>query len=155
MNGGRSANGAELQLKYLVCVLLSVQAGDPQEVCTAEKHQIQSSCIWEEGVDKRKGEKTHIQTQKCKSEMDLISKFSYCAVLWIYVFDPCVWYLCFCSQLKHQNRLQQSSRQSQYFIRYGVYSYQAKITSFFLLNIRIDHIVIHTHFQICFQHFFI
>lgn len=53
-------------------VFLLVQAGDPQEVCTAEEHKVQSSCIWEEGVDKRKGEKTHIQTQKCKSAVDLI-----------------------------------------------------------------------------------
>lgn len=107
----------------------AVQAGDPQEVRTAEKHQVQSTCFWEEGVDKRKGEKTHIQTQKCKSKMDLISKFSF-----LFTMSSCVWLLCVCvisffSQSKHQNPLQQSSRQNPYFIRYGVYSYQAKIIS--------------------------
>lgn len=56
-----------------ICYILpSVQTGDPQEVCTAEKHQIQSSRVWEEGVDQGEGEKTHIQTQKCKVETVLL-----------------------------------------------------------------------------------
>lgn len=70
--------------------LSSVQAGDPQEVCKAAKHQVQSSCFWEESVNKGKGKKAHIQVKKCKCEIYVICKFScfscYCTGLYIYVF---------------------------------------------------------------------
>lgn len=65
---------------HLIHVVLFLdQAGDSSEVSTAEEYQVQSSCVRKESVYKGKGQKTHIQTKKCK------------LIHWVYYFISAVW----------------------------------------------------------------
>lgn len=42
----------------------AVETGDPQKISTTEEHKVQGTSFREEGLHERKGQKTHIQTEK-------------------------------------------------------------------------------------------